>query len=512
MGLCILLAVAMVILFFVASIAVSLVFAVLLAGDKTKNQVIGINYGRVADNLPPPSRAVELIKSLGINRVKIYDADPTVLKAMQGSGLRVTIMVPNQEIAQIANNAPNASDEWVSKNVVAWLNSNVKIETVVVGNEILSDSSLRDSTWPKLVPAMEAIRSSLDRAGSKNIPVTTSLAIDCLDSSFPPSTGTFKQDIAETIIKPLLHFLSETNSFFFVNVYPYFALSAQPSNVSLDYALFSPSATPVVDGGVSYHCMLDAQLDALVMAMTRLGYGSVHLAISETGWPSAGANVATVANAATYNRGLVQRILGKAGQHTGTPRRPGGPLSTFIFSLFNEDQKNGAVERSWGLLYPNGSRVYDIDLTGKNKVDNAGSASHSSKSAAAPSPPAAVVPTTPSSASPSPSSSSSFFSQPRAANPGDFGAQKQWCIVGQGQDDQALQGAMEYACREGGNCEPIQPGEACYQPASFASHASYAFNSYWQAMKTSGGTCDFSGAAVLTTVDPSYGSCVYPVS
>lgn len=40
---------------------------------------IGINYDRVADNLPQPSKVVQLLKTQNINRVKLYDTDPTLL-------------------------------------------------------------------------------------------------------------------------------------------------------------------------------------------------------------------------------------------------------------------------------------------------------------------------------------------------------------------------------------------------------------------------------------------------
>ncbi|KAF2533328.1 hypothetical protein F2Q70_00033136 [Brassica cretica] len=43
--------------------------------------MIGVNYGRIANNLPPPENVVNLLKSQGINRIKIYDTDKNVLTA-----------------------------------------------------------------------------------------------------------------------------------------------------------------------------------------------------------------------------------------------------------------------------------------------------------------------------------------------------------------------------------------------------------------------------------------------
>ncbi|XP_024532624.1 probable glucan endo-1,3-beta-glucosidase A6 [Selaginella moellendorffii] len=515
-GLSIMLAVAMVVLFFVASIAVSFVFAVLLADDQQQH-AIGINYGRVADNLPPPARVVELLQSLKIRSVKIYDANPDVLKALQSTNLRVAIMVTNQEIEQMAASS-NFSDQWVQQNVAAY--PATKIETAIVGNEILSDLSLRQTVWSKLVPAMENLHSSLQRLGHGKIKVTTSLAIDCLKVSFPPSEGAFRDDVSDTIIQPMLKFLETTQSPFFINVYPYFAWLDDQLTISLDYALFrgpSSNASQAEDpSGMHYDNLLDAQLDALVVAMTKLGYGGVQVSISETGWPSRGSVGASLANAADYNRRLVLRILGKnrKNKNHGTPRRPGRLIDTYIFALFNEDQKPGAAtERNWGLLYPNGSKVYDIDLTGKTPVDKYPALS---TAAAAPSSPAAT-------------SSSSYFSSPKAnasqvpalpqaAIPGNFSTgnssrQGQWCVAKADYVSTAdVQDAIDYACGGGkADCAAIQPGQACYLPNLVRLHASYAFNSYWQKMKRSGGTCAFNGFAKLTSVDPSYGSCVYPV-
>uniref|UniRef100_A0A803N4D6 X8 domain-containing protein n=1 Tax=Chenopodium quinoa TaxID=63459 RepID=A0A803N4D6_CHEQI len=75
---------------------------------------------------------------------------------------------------------------------------------------------------------------------------------------------------------------------------------------------------------------------------------------------------------------------------------------------------------------------------------------------------------------------------------------------------ETLQEAMDYACGEGGaECDEIQPNGNCYFPDSLVSHASYAFNSYWQKNKINGGTCDFGGTAMLINSDPSFLQCKF---
>lgn len=66
------------------------------------------------------------------------------------------------------------------------------------------------------------------------------------------------------------------------------------------------------------------------------------------------------------------------------------------------------------------------------------------------------------------------------------------------------QTAMDYACASGADCDMVAaPGAPCFLPDTLMAHASYAFNSYWQRTKVAGGTCDFAGAAMLITKDPS---------
>ncbi|CAL5049151.1 unnamed protein product [Urochloa decumbens] len=85
-----------------------------------------------------------------------------------------------------------------------------------------------------------------------------------------------------------------------------------------------------------------------------------------------------------------------------------------------------------------------------------------------------------------------------------------WCVANPKAASAVVQTAMDYACGSGADCGSVAaPGGACYLPDTLAAHASYAFNSYWQRTKAAGGTCDFAGAAMLVTTDPSHDGCKF---
>lgn len=86
-----------------------------------------------------------------------------------------------------------------------------------------------------------------------------------------------------------------------------------------------------------------------------------------------------------------------------------------------------------------------------------------------------------------------------------------WCVCKAG-SDAVLQKALDYACGHGADCNPIKSTGSCYNPNSMQAHCSYAVNSYYQKMSTSGATCDFSGTAYLSSSDPSVSGCTYPAS
>ncbi|XP_020213483.1 probable glucan endo-1,3-beta-glucosidase A6 [Cajanus cajan] len=435
----------------------------------------GICYGQLGDNLPPPRDSVSLLTSLHAKRVKLYDANPTILHALGDTRLQVSVMVPNELIVNISSNQ-TLSDKWVSDNVVPF-HPRTRIRYLLVGNEIISSTPNR--TWLRLVPAMRRLRRSLKAFGLRRIKVGTPSAMDVLQTSFPPSNAAFRQDIAGPVMRPMLEFLNRTKSFFFVDVYPFFAWASDPVNINLDYALFRSKNKNITvtdpGSGLVYTNLFDQMVDAVYFAMERLGFPGVRIFIAETGWPNGGdldQIGANIYNAATYNRNFVKRVMTKP--FVGTPARPGFLLPSFLFALFNENVKPGpGTERHFGLLHPNGSRVYDIDLSGATPE-------------------------------------SEFRRLPAPENNEKFKG-RIWCVAARRGNATALAAALSYACSQGnGTCDPIQDGGKCFKPDSLFWHASYAFSSYWAQLRKGGATCYFNGLATQTAKDPSYGSCKFP--
>ncbi|EEF41758.1 Glucan endo-1,3-beta-glucosidase precursor, putative [Ricinus communis] len=404
-------------------VAVIFLFSLVASSNAETSNKIGINYGQLGDNLPSPYRSIQILQSMNTGRVKLYDANPEILRLLAGTKIQVSVMVPNNEINNIASNQTIAHN-WVRENVLQYY-PNTMIRFILVGNEILSYSSDQDKKiWSNLVPAMRKIKNSLRSHNIQNIKVGTPLAMDVLQTTSPPSNGTFRSDISGTVILPLLKFLNGTKSFFFIDVYPYFPFSSNPTSISLDYALFKSSQNYTdLRTGLIYHNLLDQMLDSLVFAMTKLNYSNIRLAIAETGWPNAGdldQPGANIYNAATYNRNLIKKMTAKP--PIGTPARPGVVIPTFIFSLYNENRKTGpGTERHWGLLNANGTAIYEIDLSGKQ-------------------------------------ADSEYRALPQPNNNKPYKG-KLWCIAAQGADLTELGTAVTFACSQGnGTCDALAPG------------------------------------------------------
>ncbi|OVA14774.1 Glycoside hydrolase [Macleaya cordata] len=322
---------------------------------------IGINYGQIANNLPLPDKVVPLLKSVGVTRVKLYDADPKVLRAFANTGIEFVVGLGNEYLSTMKDQSK--AEDWVKSNVQCYLPA-TKITCITIGNEVLTfnDTSLTGS----LLPAMQNIHSALVTLGlDKQVTVTTAHSLAVLETSYPPSAGAFRKDL-RGCISQILKFQSQTGSPILINAYPYFAYKANPKQVSLDYVLFQPNQG-VLDPttNLRYDNMLFAQVDAVHAALTSMGYKKLPVLISETGWPSKGDEDeagATEENAMKYNGNLMKMLSQK--KKIGTPMRPDCDLDVYVFALFNENLKPGPLsERNYGLFKPDGTPVYQLATT-----------------------------------------------------------------------------------------------------------------------------------------------------
>ncbi|XP_044506739.1 glucan endo-1,3-beta-glucosidase-like [Mangifera indica] len=321
---------------------------------------IGVNYGAIANNLPPPRQVANFLKThTTINRVKLFDANPDFLGAFGNTNISVTVTIGNGDIPALAK-LP-AAQSWIARNILPHRPQTI-IRYISAGNEVLATSD--KNLIAHLLPCMRALKSALNLAKLSSIKVTTPHSLVILSASEPPSVGRFRRGYDEAVIAKILKFHNRTKSPFMVNPYPYFGFRPQ----TLNYALFKPNAG-VFDPatGKYYTNMFDAQLDAVYSAMKKVGYGNVDIVVGETGWPSAGdpnQPDSNLQNALLYNGNLVKHV--NSGK--GTPLMPNRIFEVYIFALFNENLKPSISEQKFGLFRPDFSPVYDVGiLRGKHK-------------------------------------------------------------------------------------------------------------------------------------------------
>ncbi|KAI0522404.1 hypothetical protein KFK09_004783 [Dendrobium nobile] len=321
----------------------------------------GINYGRIADNIPAPESVVTLLKAARVKNIKIFDADHSVIQAFKGSGLELVIGIANEYLKDMSVNEERAMD-WINENVQPFL-PGTHISGITVGNEVLggTDQELEEA----LMGAIKNVYSALTRLQlADTIEIWTPHSEAVFANSYPPSSCIFKDDVL-VYMKPILDFFSQHGSPFYVNAYPFLAYKSDPEHIDINYALFQ-SNSGIYDAKTDLHYdnMFDAMIDAAYAALEAAGYNDMEVRVSETGWASNGDENeagATVHNARTYNYNLRKRLLKKK----GTPLRPKKVVKAYIFALFNENLKPGpSSERHYGLFKADGSISYDIGFTG----------------------------------------------------------------------------------------------------------------------------------------------------
>ncbi|KAL8063722.1 hypothetical protein ABFX02_01G045100 [Erythranthe guttata] len=432
------------------------VFVLLLMVNSVHS--IGANWGTQATHPLAPSIIVKLLKDNGIQKVKLFDAEARVLNAFSGSGIEVMVGIPNEMLSLLANSV-SAAERWVERNVSAHVSANsVDIRYVAVGNEPFL-SSYNGTFLATTYPALQNIQAALIKAGLGNkVKVTVPLNADVYQSStVQPSTGDFNPDIHSLMLE-IVNFLSLNGAPFTVNIYPFISLYNDP-NFPIDYAFFDGYPSPIEDNGKIYTNVFDANYDTLVWSLQKNGFSNLTIIVGEIGWPTDGDRNANAASAQRFNQGFISRL------NQGTPMRP-GPVDAYLFSLVDEDAKSiqpGNFERHWGIFNYDGTPKYNLSLGGNSR---------------------GLVP---------------------ASNVRYL--QRRWCVMSPtaSLEDPQVGLSVSYACARA-DCTKLGFGTSCSN-LDARGNISYAFNSYYQINNQLETACRFPNLSVVTTSDPSVGTC-----
>ena len=316
---------------------------------------LGVNFGSLFMEPPvAPEVAARQVAALPVGRAKTFSyrgSDLAFIRAAAAAGLRLAVGVPNDQLERLARGDTRDLVDALAPSAAA-------IDFLSVGNEPL-DPMYGGAHDRLLVPAMQSVRAALRQAGL-TIGVTCAHSYGIMAASYPPSAGAL-HPARQALVRETCAVAQATGAPFLVTLYPFLAYLSAPAEIPLDYCLFTaPPGRAVPDGPHRYANLFDAMHDALAVALGRIGFPDLEIVVGETGWPTEGAAAATIANARLFNQGLVDHC--RSGR--GTPRRPGRPVTAYLFEMYDEARKPpmpGPFESAWGLFNSALQPKYPLD-------------------------------------------------------------------------------------------------------------------------------------------------------
>ncbi|VFQ64211.1 unnamed protein product [Cuscuta campestris] len=431
---------------------------------------LGVNWGTMATHKLPPKTVVQMLIDNGIKKVKLFDADESTMSALAGKDIEVMVAIPNDQL--LSMNDYDRAKKWVKRNVTRYsFKGGVTIKYVAVGNEPFL-TSYNNSFINTTFPALQNIQNALNEAGhGDTIKATVPLNADVYNSPSEnpvPSAGRFRKDINQQMTQ-IVQFLNQNNAPFTVNIYPFLSLYGNP-DFPFDFAFFDGLATPVLDNGIQYTNVFDANFDTLVSALHAAGYGNMPILVGEVGWPTEGDINANVNLAYRFYNGLLQRLEPNA-PNKGTPLRP-GDMEVYLFGLIDEDAKSiapGNFERHWGIFRYDGQPKFGMGFLGKGQ--------------------------------------DKLLIGAKDVKYLDT----KWCRLKSDADVSSNLTAenVNYACTFS-DCTALGYGSSC-NGLDTKGNASYAFNMYFQAQNQDEFSCNFQGLAEVTDQNISQANCNFTI-
>jgi hypothetical protein len=89
-------------------------------------EALAANWGTRARHPLPGDITVRLLKDNGFDKVKLFDAEESILGALRGSGIQVMVGIPNDMLADLAGGG-KAAEHWVKANVSKHVSDGVDI-------------------------------------------------------------------------------------------------------------------------------------------------------------------------------------------------------------------------------------------------------------------------------------------------------------------------------------------------------------------------------------------------
>jgi len=317
--------------------------------------VMGMNLSNTFQSNPIPLRnGADQIANLPVSLVKLFslETDPNFWASVSQHGLKVALGISNGDIQNIATGGDTVNI------LVNQMKPHAQaISWVCVGNEPLG-SWYNNKFTPYLARAVGRMYDVL-QSNKLNIGVTIPQNFEFMQTSYPPSAGSIKTEYLQ-IIKDTCAVMKSSGAPFMVNIYPFITRVQNRNDVPLDYCLFTAGENHWVrDGSYTYKNIFDAMIDALHVALDKIGYPDLEIVIGECGWPTAGDVDATPANAQTFLQNMINHC--KSGQ--GTPRLPGRTIRCFAFEMYDENLKPtgpGPFEIHWGVCDGTGQPKFPL--------------------------------------------------------------------------------------------------------------------------------------------------------